>query len=105
MELLQGWPALVSKMFCIKYEWNSKQETYLEKSPILYFFIHAVSLIFSIYCNNSKNTEIYDETREFVADTGHEQCKDWYPQNNNEKSWGYGRINILFEAEREAGCG
>lgn len=32
-----------------------------------------------------KNTEIYDETRESVVDTGHEQCKDWYPQNNNEK--------------------
>ena len=73
MELLQGWPTLVSKMFCIKYEWNSKQETYLEKSPILYFFIHAMSLIFSIYRNNSKNTEIYDETRESVVDTGHEQ--------------------------------
>ena len=52
-----------------------------------------------------KNTKIYDETRESVVDTRHEQCKDWYPQNNNEKSWGYGRINILFEAEREAGCG
>ena len=74
MELLQGWPALVSKMFCIKYEWNSKQETYLEKSPILYLFIHAVSLSFSIYCNNSKNTEIYDETRESIIDTGHGQC-------------------------------
>ena len=32
-----------------------------------------------------KNTELYDETRESVADTGNEQCKDWYPQNNNEK--------------------
>ena len=105
MELLQGWPALVSKMFCIKYEWNSKQETYLEKSPILCFFIHVVSLIFYIYCNNSKNVEIYDETRESVADTRHEQRKYWYRQNNNEKSWGYRIFNILFEAEREAGCG
>ena len=105
MELLQGWPTLVSKMFCIKYEWNSKQETYLEKSPILYFLIHVVSLIFSIYCNNSKNAEIYDETRESIVDIGHEQCNYWYPQNNNEKSWGYGRINILFEAEREERCG
>ena len=32
-----------------------------------------------------KNTEIYDETRESVADIGNKQCKDWYPQNNNEK--------------------
>ena len=31
-----------------------------------------------------KNTEIYDETRESVVNTGLEQCKDWYPQNNNE---------------------
>ena len=81
MELLQGWPALVSKMFCIRYKWNSKKETYLEKSPILYFFIHAMSLIFSIYCNNSKNTKIYDETRESVVDTRHESL---YPQNKNE---------------------
>lgn len=33
----------------------------------------------------AKNTEIYDETKESMAETGHEQCKDWYPQNNNEK--------------------
>ena len=31
-----------------------------------------------------KKTKIYDETRESVVDTVHEQCKDWYPQNNNE---------------------
>ena len=44
-----------------------------------------------------KNTESYDETRESIADTGHGQCKEWYPQNDNEKfgdtgeSTGYSR--------------
>lgn len=49
-----------------------------------------------------KNTEIYDETKDSVADTGHEQCKDWYPQNNNEKVGDTGELtDYLRQREKQ----
>ena len=47
-----------------------------------------------------KNTEIYDETRESVVNKGLEQCKDWYPQNNNEKVGDTGE-SIDYSGQRE----
>ena len=47
-----------------------------------------------------KNTEIYGETRESIADTVHEQWKDWYPQNNNEKFGDTGE-STYYSRQRE----
>ena len=47
-----------------------------------------------------KNTESYDETRESIADTGHGQCKDWYPQNNNENIGDMGE-STYYSRQRE----
>lgn len=50
----------------------------------------------------AKNTEIYDETKESIAETGDEQCKDWYPQNNNEKVGETGEpTDYLSKREKE----
>ena len=47
-----------------------------------------------------KNTEIYDETRESVVNKGLEQCKDWYPQNKNEKVGDTGE-STYYSRQRE----
>ena len=47
-----------------------------------------------------KNTKIYGETRESVANIGHEQCKDWHPQNNNEKVGDTGE-STYYSRQRE----
>lgn len=50
----------------------------------------------------AKNTEIYDETKESIVETGHEQCKDWYYQNNNEKVGEMGEpTDYLSKREKE----